>query len=390
MKSVKKRISIRANSIQRTKIRTMYELQEEYENVISFAVGEPDFATPSHIVSACVKAIYEGKTGYAPNSGIPELKKAISDHIYNTHGVRYDWNKEVLVTAGGMNALRSAIEALIDPGDEVIIPNPYWCNHKNHPIMALGKAVEVPVHEEDNFMYNVNTLERYVTGRTKLIVLNSPSNPTGCVIDEETLEKLCEFCISHDLMILSDEVYQHIIYDGKKFLSPVMIDGMKERTIICNSLSKCYSMTGWRLGYALGPANIISAMLRINENTIAAAPTFVQYAGVAALRGPQECVGNMVEAFQRRRDIVYERINAIDKLRCIKPQGAFYAFVDITQTGLSSEAFCRRLLQEQQVTAIPGDGFGDAGSGYIRISFALSEDELIQGLDRIEKLVKSL
>jgi aminotransferase len=383
-------LSKRAESIGRTKIRAMYELQDQYKNVISFAVGEPDFATPSHIVDACIKAIKEGKTTYAPNSGILELRKAIADYTYKTHQVSYSWEDEILITAGGMNALRSAIDALINTEDEVIVPNPYWSNHANHPVMALGKSIKVPVYEEDNFMYNKDQLKKYVTDKTKVIILNSPSNPTGCVIDKKTLTELCDYCIEKDLIILSDEVYQRIIYDGRKFLSPVMIKGMKERTIICNSFSKSYSMTGWRLGYALGPKNIINAMLRINENTIACAPTFVQYAGVTALRGPQDCVDNMVEAFCKRRDIIYERINKMERLKCIKPQGAFYAFVNIKDTKLTSDEFSKRLLHEKQVTVIPGNGFGDAGSGYIRMSYALSEKELILGLNRIEEFVKSL
>ena len=383
-------ISRRANSVGRTKIRKMYELEMTLDNVISFTVGEPDFNTPENIVRACEKALAEHKTGYAPNQGVFELREAIVERTLETHGVKYNPVDEVLITAGGMNALRAASEALTNPGDEIIVPDPYWCNHYHHPLMELGVAVRVPVDESSNYMYDPDKLEGYITEKTKAILLNSPSNPTGRVMDRATMEKLCKLCVKYDLILISDEVYEHIIYDGAEFVSPVMFEGMRERTVLCNSFSKSYAMTGWRIGYAVGPAEIIGAMLRINENTLASPTTFVQYAAIEALRGPQDAVRNMVSSFERRRDILLEGINSIPKLSCPKLQGAFYAFVDIRGTGLTDDEFCERLLLEKRVSTTPGSGFGENGAGHIRMSYALSEEDLREGLFRIREFVESL
>ncbi len=383
-------ISQRANSIGRTKIRKMYELEKTLDNVISFTVGEPDFHTPENIVRACEKALAEHKTGYAANQGVPELRRAISDRTFKTHGIKYNPETEILITAGGMNALRAASEALVNPGDEVIIPDPYWCNHFHHPLMELGVAVAVPVNADSNYMYDVSKLEDYITEKTKVIILNSPSNPTGRVMDKETMAQLCRLCIKHDLILISDEVYEHIIYDGIEFVSPVMFEGMRERTVLCNSFSKSYAMTGWRIGYAIGPAEIISAMLRINENTLASPTTFAQYAAAEALYGPQTDLQNMVKEFQKRRDILFEEINRIPGLSCPKLQGAFYAFVNIDKTGLSDDEFCERLLLEKRVSVTPGSGFGANGAGHIRMSYALSEEKLREGLARIREFAEEL
>ncbi|MBQ2841349.1 MAG: pyridoxal phosphate-dependent aminotransferase [Oscillospiraceae bacterium] len=383
-------ISRRANSVGRTKIRKMFELEKTLDNVISFTVGEPDFHTPEHIVRACERALAEHKTGYAPNQGVLELREAVAERTLKTHGVKYDPETEILITAGGMNALRAASEALVNQGDEVIVPDPYWCNHFHHPLMELGVAVAVPVDAASNYMYDVARLEGYITEKTKTIILNSPSNPTGRVMDRATMKKLCELCIKHDLILISDEVYEHIIYDDTEFVSPVMFDGMRERTILCNSFSKSYAMTGWRIGYAVGPADIINAMLRINENTLASPTTFAQYAAVEALRGPQDDVKKMVSSFEKRRDILLEGINKIPKLSCPKLQGAFYAFVDIRGTGLSDDEFCERLLLEKRVSVTPGSGFGANGAGHVRMSYALSEDDLREGLLRIGEFIETL
>ena len=383
-------ISRRANSVGRTKIRKMYELEKTLDNVISFTVGEPDFHTPENIVRACERALAEHKTGYAPNQGVFELREAIAERTLQTHGVQYNPENEILITAGGMNALRAASEALTNPGDEIIVPDPYWCNHYHHPLMELGVAVRVPVDESSNYMYDPEKLESYITDKTKAVILNSPSNPTGRVMDRATMEKICKLCIKHDLILISDEVYEHIIYDDTEFVSPVMFEGMRERTVLCNSFSKSYAMTGWRIGYAVGPEEIIGAMLRINENTLASPTTFVQYAAVEALRGPQDAVKNMVSSFERRRDILLEGINSIPKLSCPKLQGAFYAFVDIRGTGLTDDEFCERLLLEKRVSTTPGSGFGENGAGHIRMSYALSEEDLREGLSRMREFVESL
>ena len=377
-------------SLERSKIRKMNELCEKYDNVISFAIGEPDFPTPRHIVDEAIKALNEGKTKYAPNAGIKELRQEIAKTVKRTHGLDYDWETETIITACGMDTLRIASLALLEADDEMLIPDPTWANHPNHPFMASGRPVRVPVYEKDGFMYDVDELEKHITGKTKVLLLNSPSNPTGGVCTEKQMAEICSFCIDHDLFVVSDEVYQHIIYDGLRFCSPAMMPKMKERTLICNSFSKTYAMTGWRLGYAVGPADVIRAVELINENSLASVNTFVQYAGIRALADPQDCVREMCARFQARRDMVYSGINQIDGLSCIKPKGAFYAFVNIKETGLSSEDFARRLIEEPQVCVVPGNGFGEAGEGFVRLSYATSEANIQEGLRRIAAFMENL
>lgn len=384
-----KYISKRANSVGRTKIRMMYELEATLDDVVSFTVGEPDFHTPENVVDACKKSLDAYQTFYAPNQGVIALREAVARRVKKTHGVDFGIS-EIIITAGGMDALRMAAEACLDPGDEVLITNPYWANHYHHPLLELATPIQVPVSAESNFMYDVDTLEKYVTEKTKMIVLNSPSNPTGRIMDRVTMGKLCEFVRKHDLILVSDEVYEHLIYDDNEFVSPLMFEGMKERTIMVSSLSKTYAMTGWRLGYACGPSDVIAAMLRMNENTIASPTTFVQYAAIEALDGPQDAVGHMVSVFKERRDVICRELNSIPGIKCMTPQGAFYVFVDISGTGLSSEEFSIRLLKEYKVSVTPGDGFGTAGEGYVRMSYALSTEKLLEGTKRIREFVESL
>ncbi len=382
-------IAKRANAVDRTKIRMMYELEKQYDDVISFTVGEPDFPTPENIVAACKASLDAHQTFYAPNQGVYALRQAVARRVQKTHGVTFN-PSEILITAGGMDALRMAAEAVIDPGDEVIITDPYWANHYHHPLLELGAAVQVPVTAESNFMYRVEELDRYVTARTKMIVLNSPSNPTGRVMDRRTMGKLCEFVKRHELLLVSDEVYEHLVYDGCAFCSPLMFADMKQRTILCSSLSKTYAMTGWRIGYACGPEPVIAAMLRMNENTIASPTTFVQYAAIEALDGPQDAVERMRAVFQQRRDLICRALNDMPGIQCMIPQGAFYVFADISGTGLSSEEFSLRLLKEQHVSVTPGNGFGSAGEGYIRMSYALSTEKLLEGMKRLRQFTEAL
>ena len=289
-----------------------------------------------------------------------------------------------------MDTLRLAAMAVLDDGDEMIVNDPCWANHPNHSKMAHGKPVMVPVHEKDNFFYNLEELETFVTPRTKAILLNTPNNPTGAVMSEEELIRFCEFCKKHDLIVISDEVYYNIIFDGLKFKSPAMVEGMKERVVISQSFSKTYAMTGWRLAFAAGPADIIEAMGLLNENSISCVNTFVQWAGIEALEGTRQYIDAMVAQFQNRRDIVYEGINSIDGLSCVKPRGAFYAFVNIRGTGLSSEEFATRLLEVKHVGLVPGTGFGASGDVFVLISYATSTENIREGIRRIGEFVKEL
>lgn len=384
------RVSKAGSSVERSKIREMKELCDQFDHVISFAIGEPDFTTPDHIVDAAIESLKAGHTKYAPNAGISPLRQAIAEKIQKSHGADYDWQKEVIITASGMDTLRLAFQAILDEGDEVLVPNPTWSNHPNHPLLVNGKTVMVPVYEKDGFMFNTKVLEEYLTDRTKALLLNSPSNPTGGAVTKEQLAELCEFCVKHDLLIISDEVYEHIVYDDVKFYSPAMIEGMKDRVIICNSFSKTYAMTGWRLGYAAGPADIIHGMEIINENSISCVNTFVQEAGVVALTSSQDCVRDMLKSYQKRRDMIYQGINAIEGLSCIRPKGALYAFINIQETGLTSDEFARNLIIEKQVCVVPGSGFGEAGEGFIRICYAVSEADITEGLKRIKEYVDDI
>lgn len=388
------RISKVGKCIERSSIRIFLEKQnkiaETCDDMISFTIGEPDFQAPPNIVEAAIQALSEGKMKYAPNAGIPELRQAISEDLEKTHGVHYDPDKEIVITPSGMETLRLAAMAILDDDDEMIVNDPCWANHPNHPKMAHGKAVMVPVHEEDNFFYNLDELETYITDKTKAILLNTPNNPTGAVMSQESMVRFCEFCKKHDLIVISDEVYYNIIFDGLKFCSPAMLEGMKDRVIISQSFSKTYAMTGWRLAYAAGPADIIEAIGRLNENSISCVNTFVQWAGIEALKGTRKYIDAMVKEFEKRRDIVYEGINAIDGISCVKPQGAFYAFVNIKGTGLTSEEFAVRLLEEKHVGMVPGTGFGNSGEGFVRLSYATSTENIREGIRRIGEFVSGL
>ena len=381
--------SQRSNSVGRTKLRMMRELEAAFDNVISFTADEPDFPTPDHITEACKAALDARLTGCAPSQGVYRLRQAVARHLRETRGAVYA-PEEVLITAGGMNALRAAAEALIDPGDEVLIPDPYWPNHFNHPRLSGGVPVPVPVTAESGCVYDIAALEARVTDRTKAVLLNSPANPTGALTDRRAMAALCAFVRAYDLILVSDECYDSIVFDGAEFVSPVMFDGMKERTILVSSLSASYAMTGWRLGYAAGPADAVGAMLRISENTLAGPAAFVQHAGIEALEGDQSCVREMTAELQKRRNLLCEALNAMPGVTCERPRGAFCAWADIRGTGLSSEEFAVRLLREKQVSVTPGDGFGPGGEGYVRMSFALDAEQLLEGARRMREFTDEL
>lgn len=386
------RISRAGSCLERSKIRLFFEKQgriaQSCDDMISFTIGEPDFIAPKNIEDACVAAIRAGKTKYAPNVGLWELKVALSKKMGKVYGKHYDPETEIVVTPSGMDSLRMIFQAILDEGEEVIVGDPTWSNHPNHPVLAGGVAVRVPLRESNNFTFAIDDLERALTPKTKAILINSPSNPTGAVIEYDDLVKICKFAKQNNLFIISDEVYFTIIFDGLKFYSPAMIDGMKDLVIIAQSFSKAYAMTGWRLGYVAGPKDVIEAVGKINENSISCVNTAVQWAGIEALEGPTDALDAMVAEFQARRDVVYEGINAIEGLSCVKPRGAFYAFVNIQKTGMSSEEFSNKLLEKKHVGMVPGTGFGDSGEGFVRLSYATSRENIIEGIRRIGEFVR--
>lgn len=384
------KISNNTQNIQPSAIRKMFNKALQYDSVTSFTLGEPDFTASENVVKAGCEAIQNGYSKYTANAGILELRQAVSHHLSAKNKVHYNPQSEITITVGAMDALYLTLKVLLNPGDEVILSAPCWTNYEQQIKMCDGIPVLVKVTEENDFMYDIDTLGAAITNKTRAILINSPCNPTGGMLDLETLESIAKLAIEHDLLIISDEVYQYIVFDGNEHISISRIAGMKERTVIIDSWSKSYAMTGWRVGYAAGPEWLISNITKLQENVVACAATPCQYAALEALTGPQDYVDYMVAQYKERRDIIVERLNEIPGISCKKPKGTFYAFANIKGTGLSSDDFAIKLLEEKQVVVVPGTAFSDFGEGYIRISFATSKEEIIKGMELIKEFVSEL
>ena len=369
-------------------IREMFNKALGMEDVISFTVGEPNFETPKHIVEAAVKALRNGEHRYTPNAGILPLRQAICEATLKSHGICYDPDTEVIVTAGGMEALILTMMTLLDAGDELILSDPCWTNYSRQVLLCSGQPKFVPVTAENNFMFSPELLEQAITDRTKAILINSPANPTGGVATKAALEKIAEIAQKHDLYVITDEVYQRIVYGDHQALSIASLPQMKERTIIINSFSKTYAMTGWRVGYAIGPSQVIANMVKLQENVVACVNSAAQFGALAALTGPQDAVDDMVSAYAKRRDMIVEEFNTIPALRCFAPQGTFYAFIDISETGMKASDFALDLLKEERVILVPGHAFGTDSDRYVRISFATSEANILEGTARIRRYMQ--
>lgn len=363
-------------------------MKAEGIDVCSFSAGEPDFDTPAHIKEAAKKALDEGKTRYGPAAGEPKLRAAIADKLQRDNGLNYK-PENIIVTNGGKQSLYNLMMAIIEPGDEVIIPSPYWLSYPEMVTLAGGKSVIVPTSLENGYKITPEQLKSAITERTKLFVLNSPSNPTGMVYSPEELEVLGRIVVENDLLVVSDEIYEKILYDGAKHRS-IGSFGQEifDRTIISNGFAKSYSMTGWRVGYAAGPTELIKAMIKIQGHSTSNVCTFAQYGAIAALESSKECIEIMLKAFSERRKYILERVRAIPGLDCPTPDGAFYIFINIKDIGLKSSDFCEKLLDSQNVAAIPGIAFG--ADDCIRLSYATSLETIEKGLDRLEKFVGSL
>lgn len=372
-----------AKQIQPSKIRKMFNKSLEYDEVLSFTLGEPDFTASENVVEAGCRAIREGQTKYSANAGLLSLRQAISHYLKRTEGLVYDPANQIIVTPGAMGALYLALKVILNPGDEVIVSQPCWTNYLQQIQMCGGRAVSVRTDPQRGFDLDVAAIRAAVTGRTRAIILNSPCNPTGAVASREALEALARTAEEFHLAVLADEVYKHILFDGADYTSLASLPGMADRTVVIDSLSKTYAMTGWRIGFAAGPAEVIGQMTKLQENTSACASTPCQAAAIEALNGPQTHLAHMREQYRLRRDYVMERVASIPGLSCCKPQGTFYAFLDIRQSGLDSETFALKLLEEEQVVLVPGTAFGEFGEGYIRLSYAASMESLAQGFDRI-------
>ena len=373
------KVADRMDTIPFSGIRKVFEevirLENAGETIIHLNIGRPDFDTPKNIKEAAKKALDEGKVHYASNYGIPELRDAIVEKTERENDVSYDPN-EIIVTVGANEGVLLAMMGLLNPGDEVLIPDPVWLHYFYCAQMAGAVPISVPAREENEFIPDIKDFKTLMTPKTKMIVLTSPNNPTGGVASAEALNELAQFAKENDLFIISDEIYESMVYDGNRHISIASLPGMKERTIIVNGFSKKYSMTGWRLGWIASDKALISAMIRIHQYTTVCVTTFAQHGAVEALTGPQDEINQMVAEFDRRRNFVYTQLSKMPGVKTLKPKGAFYIFPNIKATGQNSEALTQYLLEEAKIAVVPGSVFGKYGEGYIRISYANSYENL--------------
>ena len=369
-------------------IRKFFDIVSEMKDAISLGVGEPDFDTPWHIREEGIYSLEKGRTYYTSNSGIKELREEICRYLHRRFNLTYDWKSETLVTIGGSEAIDIALRVMLEPGDEVLLPQPSYVSYEPCIIMAGGKPVIIELKAEDEFKLTSKQIEEACTDKTKVLILPFPNNPTGSVMSKYELEKIIDIIKEKDLFVLSDEIYAELTY-GEKHTSIASLPGMKERTIVINGFSKSYAMTGWRLGYAAGPAEIIKQMTKLHQFSIMCAPTNSQYAAVEALKNGDSDVEMMAEAYDQRRRFLLHELRRIG-LECFEARGAFYVFPCIKSTGMTSEEFATRLLQEEKIAVVPGTAFGDSGEGYLRISYAYSIEKIKQALERIERFVRKV
>ena len=375
-------------TIEQSGIRKFFDIVSEMDDAISLGVGEPDFDTPWHIRDEGIYSLEKGRTFYTSNAGLKELKIEISKYLDRRFGLSYDYNKEMLVTVGGSEAIDIAMRAMLDPQDEVLIPQPSYVSYVPCCVLANGTPVPIELKAENEFRLTAEELEAAITPKTKLLVMPFPNNPTGAVMEKKDLEAVAEVVKKHDLFVLSDEIYAELTYLDNH-VSIASIPGMRERTIVINGFSKSHAMTGWRLGYACGPEVIIKQMLKIHQFAIMCAPTTSQYAAVEALRNGDEDVAMMREEYNGRRRYVLERFKEMG-LSCFEPFGAFYAFPCIKDLGMTSDEFATKLLQTKKVAVVPGTAFGACGEGFLRISYAYSLDDLRIALDRVAEFVTEI
>lgn len=369
-------------------IRKFFDIVAEMKDAISLGVGEPDFDTPWHIRDEGIYSLEKGKTFYTSNSGLIELRKEICNYLERRIKVSYDWSKEVLVTVGGSEGIDACLRAMLNPGEEVIIPQPSYVSYEPCTILAGGKPVIIPLKGENEFRLTAEELLDAITEKTKILILPFPNNPTGAIMEEKDLIAIAKVCIEKDIYVLSDEIYSELSYKGDH-VSIASIPGMKERTILINGFSKAFAMTGWRLGYACGPKEIIQQMTKIHQFCIMCAPTTSQYAAIEALKNGDDDVRMMRESYDQRRRFLLNAFKEMG-LECFEPFGAFYVFPCIKEFGMTSDEFATRFLEEEKVAAVPGTAFGDSGEGYLRISYAYSIERLKIAMERMARFVEKL
>lgn len=364
------------------------QLQQEGISVINLGSGDPDFATPQYIKDAAIKSMESDFTHYVDSKGIPQIRKAIAEKYQQEQGLTYDFNKEIIVTASGKVALYIALTAIVDPGDEVLIFEPAWVSYR--PIVQLlqGISVGVPLKFDDNFLISEEIIEKFVTKKTRAIIVNSPSNPTGRILSEAELSSIAKMAKKYDLWVITDDIYEKIIYDGGTHKTLASLPEMKERTIVVNGMSKAYAMTGWRLGYLAGPANIMKEILKVQQHSVTCAASFTQIGGLAALEGGNEAIDLMVSEYDKRRREITATLNRIPGVQCPLPEGAFYFFPRVDYKGMTSLELAKYLLDDAHVAVTPGIAFGEAGEGCIRLTYATSLSNLREAVKRIEQALR--
>ena len=386
MPRVRNFVSERIASVPPSGIRRFFDIAATMEDVISLGIGEPDFTTPEPILRAGIEALERGETHYTSNSGLMELRRAIAEHLDRLYGQTYNPASEILITVGVSEALYLACAATLDPGDEVIIPEPCFVSYAPEVIFAGGVPVMVPTSAENGWQVTAEAIEAAVTERTKALLLGYPSNPTGAVMSRERLNEIAAVVKRHNLLVISDELYDRLVYDTRHVCFP-SLPGMYSRTILLMGFSKAYAMTGWRIGWAAGPAEIMEMMRRVHQYTIMCAPTVAQYAALVAIKEGEPFVEEMRREYDRRRRLIVGGLNEIG-LTCVEPKGAFYAFPSIAVTGMDENTFAERLLQEERVAVVPGSAFGPSGKGHVRCSYATAYEKIEEALERMRRFVR--
>lgn len=385
------RVSRRAQSVPWSPIRKMMGLAAHMPDVINFTAGQPDFKTPAHIVAACKAALEAGHTYYGPGRGILELRERVAEKLWKTNGIQADAETQIIITVGAQEAITLALLTLLDPEDEVILADPGYTNYLGHVPMVSARVRLVPAREQNDHLMTAEDIEAAITGRTRVLLLNFPSNPTGALPSLRTLESYARVAIQHDLIVISDEAYESLVYGGYRHFSIASLPGMAERTVSIFTFSKTYSMTGWRVGYLAGPEDLVEEMLKLQEEVVSCPPTFTQYGAIAALQGAQECVAQMVAEYGERRAAILEGLRSIAGVTCVEPKGAFYVFPNVASFGLSSEEVAMHLLKQANVAAVPGDAFGPGGEGHLRLCYGSTPmDRLKEGIERIRQGLKML
>lgn len=389
MKHIAKRIDQLGTETSFVVLARARELEAQGKDIVHLEIGEPDFDTAPNIVQAAKDALDAGYTHYGPAPGLPEFRKAIAEIEGERRGLSFSPD-EVVVTPGAKPIMFYAIFAVVDPGDEVIYPNPGFPIYESAIELAGGIPVPLQLKEEKEFRFDIEDLKALISPKTKMIIINSPQNPTGGILTQDDLKQIAELAVKHDILVLADEIYGRVVYDGFKNYTIASYPGMKERTIILDGFSKTYAMTGWRLGFGIMPAELAAIVAKLQTNVASCTASFIQVAGIEALRGPQQWVDNVVEEFKARRDLIVDGINSIPGFKCHKPLGAFYVFPNITETGIDSRTLARRILDEAGVACLSGTSFGKHGEGYIRFSYANSRENIEKAMDRIQKFMKTV